>query len=547
MQCRWCLKIVDNLIVAAPTEAERIELVRHVRECPDCARQYSLAKETLAAITPSARLRASADFKERIMHAISSAQVVRPKPIAVHVSKARAIKLAAFAAAPVKLAAIVATAVALLVILAPLLRWGFQQFDKKGLSAFSLLAEASAAENKLFSGSEIVHLINEIVVTPLADRELAKMRWFPLCSMDATGKPRFSQLTLPAEVNQGYTVEDNSWYDPATGRFVRILTKDGKPIFANSFDGANVYNLETPATGTPRVEKRPIAKDFQAPRSPAEFLGIAAGLQSGMDVKDKSLVSDAGEVTLEDGAKCRVVKTVLAQGGPKELENNYFLFTIREDNNTIKKMEWLIDGRSLMIIRRGKSETGKEPKPGWDLAAIELQPAGTNAQAVPVISPDMVIPDVSVENMVKKADFPIYIFTKDPAWAGDRQIADILDLVSLPHRMFAITYKAKDHRHVVLVQSPGYTMLGPNIKTPGKVVYTSPSGIKVWDIKEKSAWLVKLMLQSARAAIKDPPVQEPTGYVLETPEGTFPALAVNGKITEEELHALIDSLVPAKK
>jgi hypothetical protein len=439
-------------------------------------------------------------------------------------------------------------AVALLVVLAPLFQWGFKHFDKKGLSAFSLLAEASAAEDKLFSGNEIVHLINEIIVKPMADPELAKMRWFPLVSMDATGKPRFSQLTLPAEVNQGYTVKDDSWYDPATRRFARILSKDGKPIFANSFDGANVYNLETPATGTPRVEKRPIAKDFQAPRSPAEFLGIAAGLQSGLDIKDKSLVSDAGEVTLEDGAKCRVVKTVLAQEGPKELENNYFLFTIREDNNTIEKMEWLIDGQSLMIIRRGKSETGKEPKPGWDLAAIELQPAAANAQAAPIISPDMVIPDVSAENMVKKADFPIYIFAKDPAWAGDRQITDILDIVSPPHRMFAISYKAKDHRHVVLMQSPSYnTMLGPNIKALGKVVYTSPSGIKVWDIKEKSAWLAKILLQSARATIKDQPEKEPTGYVLETPEGTFPALAVNGKITEEELHALIDSLVPAKK
>lgn len=32
MQCRQCLEIVDNLIVAEPTEVERIELVRHVRE-----------------------------------------------------------------------------------------------------------------------------------------------------------------------------------------------------------------------------------------------------------------------------------------------------------------------------------------------------------------------------------------------------------------------------------------------------------------------------------------------------------------------------------
>ena len=162
----------------------------------------------------------------------------------------------------------------------PFLHPGPDQGGHKGLSAFGLLGEACAAEEKLFAGNQIVHLVNEIVVEPVADATLAKMRWLPLVSLKATGKPSYDQLALPAKVGEGYTVEDQCWYDPATGRFVRVLTSGGKPIFANSYDGRNVYGLETPATGQPQVIRHPIAKDFQAPKSPAEFLGMAAGLRS---------------------------------------------------------------------------------------------------------------------------------------------------------------------------------------------------------------------------------------------------------------------------
>jgi hypothetical protein len=33
---------------------------------------------------------------------------------------------------------------------------------------------------------------------------------------------------------------------------------------------------------------------------------------------------------------------------------------------------------------------------------------------------------------------------------------------------------------------------------------------------------------------------------LETPAGTFPVLAINGKVSEEELHSLIDAIVTAE-
>jgi hypothetical protein len=366
-----------------------------------------------------------------------------------------------------------------------------------------------------------------------------------LVSLSATGKPDCGQLALPAQAGQGYTVKDECWYDPATGRFVRVLSNSGNPIFANSYDGKNVYSLETSATGQAQVAKRPVAKDFQPPRSPGEFLGMAAGLRSSVSEKNESLATDAGKTTLADGSEARQVKLHLPSGGPQEADENYLLVTIRSDNNVLEKSEWFARGKSLLLLRRGKAGPSQTPGMGWDLAGLAKPAAATATTPGPSVMLGMVVPDVSVEHMVKKADFTTYIFGKAPSWAGERQIVDILDVASPPHRMFLTAYRAKDGRHVVLVQSFTYNkMLGPFVKT-GKVVYTSPSRIKVWS-GSRDQWLANVLLTSARASLKDPPGKEVTGYVLETPSATFPVLAVNGKVSEKELHSLIDSLVPAK-
>jgi hypothetical protein len=534
MNCQQCQSVLDNLLVAEPSAAEQAALAEHIAICPDCATQYAQARQALAAITPAGPFPVSPDLKERIMTAISDAQTPQPTYTATHVRRFRAWKIvAAFAAAA-----------ALLIALAPFLRPGPGQGGRKALSAFGLLAEACAAEEHLFAGKQIVHLVSEILVEPSADATLARMRWLPLVSLEATGKPRCDQLSLPAEVGKGYTVEDRSWYEPTTGRFARVLTSSGKPIFANAYDGKAVYTLETSPTGRPQVAKHPAAKVFQAPKSPAAFLGIAAGLRSSVGDKNESLATDVGKTTLDDGAQARLVKLHFPAGGPQESNDNYWLVAIRSDGNVLEKAQWFAHGKSLLVIRRGKPGPSLPPNMGWDLAGLDRQ-AATTATPGPSVMLGMVVPDISVEQMAKKADFTTYVFSKAPSWAGERQITDILDVASPPHRMFLTTYRANNGRHVVLMQSFSYNkMLGPLVKL-GKVLHTSPSGIKVWS-GPRDEWLAKILLSSAQASIKAPPGKEITGYILETPAGTFPALAVNGKLSDEELHGLIDSLAPAK-
>jgi hypothetical protein len=88
-------------------------------------------------------------------------------------------------------------------------------------------------------------------------------------------------------------------------------------------------------------------------------------------------------------------------------------------------------------------------------------------------------------------------------------------------------------------------MLGPKIKQ-GRLVYTSPNGFKVWGGGPEK-WYSEILLKSARDIIIDPPSQERIGYGLESPAGTFPILAINGPITDEELRSVVDNLVPVKE
>ena len=289
--------------------------------------------------------------------------------------------------------------------------------SKKG-AAFRLLAQAQAAEEGLFPASGIVHIVNEVEVMPVSDATMAEARWLPLCSLDASGKLGIHQLSLSAAPGKGYTVTDEAWYDGATGRFARVLGTGGKTVFANGYDGEAVYSLQD-AGG---VQREPVGAGFSAPASPAEFLGIAAGLTSQIEGGNADLVEAAGEGTLGDGAPVTILKTGLP--GPDGTVPAYCLFRIRHDNNTIAEMEFVIGGESQLLVRRVLTETVPAPRVPWNLEGV----SGGASQGVSV-QPDMVKSDVSVQNMVAAADFETYVFSTAPAWAPEQTIADVLDVI----------------------------------------------------------------------------------------------------------------------
>lgn len=92
MNCQQCQELLDNLLVAEPTTAERATMAEHLEKCPDCARQYAQARQALAAITPAGPFPVSSDLKERIMAAISDVEARRmarqhPSMVRANVSK----------------------------------------------------------------------------------------------------------------------------------------------------------------------------------------------------------------------------------------------------------------------------------------------------------------------------------------------------------------------------------------------------------------------------------------------------------------------------
>ena len=279
---------------------------------------------------------------------------------------------------------------------------------------------------------------------------------------------------------------------------------------------------------------------FKAPQRPADFLGLAAGMKNGLDKKD-SMVLGTETGTLDDGTAAHVYK--VGQPDPNGQVQAFWLFKVRYDDNTIAEKQFVVDGQVHIRIRRVFAKPADKPDIGWDLAEL----SGLNASgAQATVTPDMVVPNVSVKHMIEKADFETYAFKQTPAWAKDPTIIDCIDPASLGKRMFIFTCRADDHRHLVLVQSPSYNMMLGQVVRQGTLVYTSPNGFKVWG-GGPSKWMAGILLQSAQAWIKETPAEDRIGFILESPAGTFPALAVNGPVSDEELHSLIDSLMPAKE
>jgi hypothetical protein len=462
-----------------------------------------------------------------------------------------------------------AAAVVIIVVTISFFSWFSRQEGPSqgpdGFGGFTLLAKACAAEDAFFAGENIVHIESEIIVFPiLQDDTLSdspdssnfteqvkkdfeelnarpNFTWLPMCSLRANGQFQFNQLKLSAYI-EPYTVTDEAWYDPATGFFARVLMTEGKVVFANSYDGEFVYTSQVAPDGTLELVRKAVTSEFRPPQRPAEFLGMGAGLRSSLG-QDTPMVQGVEQGTMEDGCPVRIYKVGFPDTQGKLIA--YWLFKVREDNATITEKEFIISDKTQLLIRRALTESVPSSEISWSLAEIRGLDVIIEGKPRVSVMPDMVIPDVSVQHMVEKAGFETYLFATNPPWTSDCEIVDCFDPLSPGYRMFCIAHRADDGRHIVLVQSHTYNKMLGNFAKAGEMVYSSPNGFKVWGGGPQK-WYSQILLTSARSVIKDPPSEDRVGFVLESPAGTFPALAVNGPLSDEELHRLIDSLVPAK-
>jgi len=431
-------------------------------------------------------------------------------------------------------------------------------------SGLSFLSRACAAEQALFSSNKITYILNEIVVYPIPEEKpsselLDKLNltpekrkyletvnswldynWLPLCSLQADGEFRFNQLKLSKDLDQSYTVTDEAWYDSATGHFARVMKMQDQLIFANSFDGRSIHFSESDAAGSIRLLSEKVREGFNPPQNPAEFLGITAGLQSSIQKDDfQPPVLEVTQETLNDGTSVSTYK--LGSADLLGQADTYWLFRVREDDSTVAEMEFILAGSSQVLIRRVLSESVERPAISWDFTQLSSELVKSEESPKVIVNPDIVLPNVSIQHMIEKAGFETYIFALTPSWAEEPEITDVADLVSPGHRMFVITYRGKDGRDLVFCQSNTFNKFFPSVLKQGRLIYTSSNGFKAW-AGGPEKWWTEIHLRSAGLT----PADDRSGYVFESPEGTYPSLAINGQLTNEELRNLVDSLVSAR-
>jgi hypothetical protein len=158
------------------------------------------------------------------------------------------------------------------------------------------------------------------------------------------------------------------------------------------------------------------------------------------------------------------------------------------------------------------------------------------------IKTKVVSPDEIADRTISRT----YVFSTDPSWTRKVHIVEITDPIFPGRKMYMFAAIADDGRHLVLAQSQTFNQMLASKIRQGRVIYTSPNGFKVW-AGGPEKWYSQILLTSAREIIREKPSEDRVGYALESPDGTFPILAVNGPITDAELHSIADSLIPADR
>ncbi|UCD49362.1 MAG: hypothetical protein JSW27_17735 [Phycisphaerales bacterium] len=476
----------------------------------------------------------------------------------------------------------VAAVAAIFVAISAVTLFSSKDSEGENLTSFVLLSRVAAAERALFAGDEVVHIVNEITVWPTAkeadskalldqlasgvderslshaqlealDHQLLKS-WLvgslPVCSLQSDGTVGASRIELAAGRDDSYTLLDHAWYEPATRRFARVMKAGDKAVFANAFDGDFVHTSLTAPDGTLRLTSQPVTGDFQAPANPVEFLGLSAGVR--LTMSEENLfqpIQDIHTAVLHDGSPV----TVYQVGFADFLGNvsTYCLFKVLDRDETVAEIEYILAGRPKLVIRRILSESVPASELSWNLAELNQADTLAGPDTEVSVESDIAIVDISVRHMVETASFETYIFSQDPPWTQKRIITDMLDQASPPHRAFAIIYYAEDGRHVIFGQSRSqntYFASGQKFsetqsdQREWKALYVSPGSVKIYR-SGGAEWWTEIGIKQAGLE----PADDRCGYIFETPSKTFIPIAINGPLTEAELHSLADALIPARQ
>ncbi len=446
-----------------------------------------------------------------------------------------------------------------------------QSRDSSTPTVLSLLNAATAAENAWFTGEHTVHIVNEIVVHARADGDdLARMleeleadyseskrvaftrlvlvqRWLPLYSLEADGGIRLHKLELADPEAAGVKVTDRIWYDPVTGRYARILTRRDRVLFAHAFDGQQVHLAQIPDGGALTVESNPVTPAFTVPQAPADFLGLTAGIRHMLPEAGGAPLEELEPETAERDDGVSVYK--LGFTDPWEKLDTYQLLYVDQQDRSITKIECVVDQKPTLTIERQSVTQAVHPPAGWDLSGLQAQ-SGPSVEQV-TVQADGARVGLSVDEMVKRAGFPVYVFARHPRETVQREIVDVMDPASPPQRLMIVMYDTEVEAFVTLIQCQTVTRyITTSLKNWQKEgvqwrpIYTTARGFKLYDIHALGG--IDWVLETIYAQLKVTPAPNQNGYVFETPDGHYVLMGINGWMPGNELEQLADTLIPAE-
>jgi hypothetical protein len=319
---------------------------------------------------------------------------------------------------------------AVLLLMAGIAVMSWQSPDSTGdqrssLTFLSLINTASAAEQALFTGENIVHITHEITLYPNSDapdmaakldeliasdfsrtKDAAFMRawfssyvWLPVHSLEPDGEFRWHKLELDETAEKASSVQEHIWYDPDSGFFARVFKQQEQVLFALSYDGEAVYLAQASDDGRFEVQREPITEQFSLPDNPAEFLGISASFQGSMDMRNLPPVEEDSLEQLPDGTWVRVYKLRWQE------TDAYHVFQVRDDDDTIEQIESVAYGRPIQQIQRVSSDSAETPGISWNLAEL----AGQTTQAQSEVTFTEGMTEITAQQMAERALVETYI------------------------------------------------------------------------------------------------------------------------------------------
>jgi hypothetical protein len=566
MNCTECKELLVGYVEGFLDESQKQTVAGHLTSCRFCRAELDAVKGLHKRLVTNGEVLAQTALENDVMNRIVREQSVRLKTIN-KISKTIRIRRIIMKSRIIKLAA-----AAVILIGISVVGWlSYNPNVPKSMSSFTLLAKACASEQTLFYGTEgIVHIVNEIILYPKQERDTVELlrdlesettqdknlaflkswlsyRWFPIYSLKTDGQLHEYKLELAEHADKAVTISDIAWFDSATGRFARVLKTGDQVLFANAYDGEFIYWANKGPGGVLQIKKEAITSEFKVPDNPVDFLGIAAGIKGSVPGEHYPPIQDVTTETLQDGTPVSVYK--LGFTDPWGKVDTYFLFNINTNTDVIGEIECVVKGKTTRVHRRVVAERVNSSELSWNLSELTAGPAkqtSVDANAVEGAS------IVTVKQMAQRATSTVYIFAKNPSWTDDCKIYDLPDEASPSARFFAATYHAKDGRDITLTQGESFTKYFSatfaklqEIREQSPWAYESKNGFKALhqSDKEGEMWWTEFALKSSGFE----PTANRVGYILMSPAKTFLTLAINGPVSEQELHGLVDSLVPAEE